>query len=58
MANSVYAEFKRMMTIYGEDSIKELMPLIVTILEALDRSLTECNGMLNIHADHFTLFFR
>lgn len=45
MANSVYTEFKRMMSMYGEDSIKELMPLIVTILEALDRSLTECNGL-------------
>lgn len=43
MANSVYAEFKRMMACYGEDSIKELMPLIVTILESLDQSLTECN---------------
>ena len=44
MANSVYAEFKRMMACYGEDSIKELMPLIVNILESLDQSLTECNG--------------
>ena len=44
MANSIYSEFKRMMTMYGEDAIKELMPLIVTILEALDHSMTECNG--------------
>ena len=44
MANSIYSEFKRMMSIYGEDAIKELMPLIVTILEALDRSLTDSNG--------------
>uniref|UniRef100_H2ZKU4 RH1 domain-containing protein n=1 Tax=Ciona savignyi TaxID=51511 RepID=H2ZKU4_CIOSA len=44
MANSVYGEFKRMMAMYGEDVIKELMPLIVTILETLDRSLSECNA--------------
>ena len=44
MANSVYSEFKRMMSIYGEEAIKELMPLIVTILEALDQSLSKCNG--------------
>ncbi|XP_078481920.1 C-Jun-amino-terminal kinase-interacting protein 4 isoform X12 [Ciona intestinalis] len=44
MANSVYGEFKRMMGTYGEEVIKELMPLIVTILETLDRSLSECNA--------------
>nr|CAB3266510.1 C-Jun-amino-terminal kinase-interacting protein 4 [Phallusia mammillata] len=43
MASSVYGEFKRMMSLYGEDVIKDLMPLIVTILETLDRSMTECN---------------
>jgi len=44
LANSVYAEFKRMMGCYGEESIKELMPLIVTILESLDQSLTKCSN--------------
>ncbi|XP_076803884.1 C-Jun-amino-terminal kinase-interacting protein 4-like isoform X2 [Clavelina lepadiformis] len=43
MANNVYSEFQRMMALYGEDVIKELMPLIVTILEALDHALTDCN---------------
>jgi len=46
LANSVYAEFKRMMGCYGEESIKELMPLIVTILESLDQSLTKCSNFL------------
>jgi len=44
MANSVYGEFQRMMSLYGEDVIKGLMPLVVTILETLDNALTECNG--------------
>merc|ERR1719376_814149 len=35
-----------MMGCYGEESIKELMPLIVTILESLDQSLTKCSNFL------------
>ena len=41
LAASVYQEFERMLKKYDEDVVKQLMPLVVGILEALDLSYTE-----------------
>ena len=46
MATSIYGEFQRMMGIHGEGVIKELMPLVVNILEALDIALSDNSGEL------------
>ncbi|KAL3879458.1 hypothetical protein ACJMK2_031756, partial [Sinanodonta woodiana] len=41
LATAIYAEFERMIKKYDEDVVKELMPLIVGILENLDQAYTE-----------------
>ncbi|GAA6071417.1 C-Jun-amino-terminal kinase-interacting protein 3 isoform X1 [Tachysurus ichikawai] len=41
LANSIYREFERLIRTYDEDSVKELMPLVVNVLENLDAVLTE-----------------
>ena len=41
LAASIYKEFERMIGKYDEDVVKELMPLVVGILENLDLSFTE-----------------
>ncbi|KFD53558.1 hypothetical protein M513_05474, partial [Trichuris suis] len=41
MASSIYKEFERMIQRFGEDSVKDLMPLVVSMLEALDLSQLE-----------------
>ncbi|KAG1670596.1 C-Jun-amino-terminal kinase-interacting protein 4 [Nymphon striatum] len=41
LAGSIYQEFERMIAKYDEDVVKELMPLIVNVLETLDISCTE-----------------
>ncbi|XP_041356753.1 C-Jun-amino-terminal kinase-interacting protein 4-like isoform X9 [Gigantopelta aegis] len=41
LANTVYQEFERMIKKYDEDVVKELMPLIVGILENLDIAYAE-----------------
>uniref|UniRef100_A0A5S6QI53 RH1 domain-containing protein n=1 Tax=Trichuris muris TaxID=70415 RepID=A0A5S6QI53_TRIMR len=41
MASSIYKEFERMIQQFGEDSVKDLMPLVVCMLEALDLSQLE-----------------
>ena len=41
LASSIYKEFERMIQKYDEDVVKELMPLIVGILEGLDHSYNE-----------------
>lgn len=41
MAGSVYAEFERMIQTYDQDVVKNLMPLIVNVLENLDLAFTE-----------------
>ena len=41
LASSVYSEFEKMIKKYDEDVVKELMPLVVGILESLDQSFTE-----------------
>ena len=46
-----------MMTSYGEDSIKALMPIIVTILESLDQSLTKCKGLCTTDCVGLKCFF-
>ncbi|XP_014668760.1 PREDICTED: C-Jun-amino-terminal kinase-interacting protein 3-like [Priapulus caudatus] len=38
LASSVYKEFERMIQKYDEDVVKELMPLVVSVLESLDLS--------------------
>ncbi|XP_037086647.1 JNK-interacting protein 3-like [Pollicipes pollicipes] len=41
LAGSVYQELERMIAKYDEDVVKNLMPLVVNILESLDFSCTE-----------------
>ena len=41
LAASVYSEFEKMIKKYDEDVVKELMPLVVGILESLDQAYTE-----------------
>ena len=41
LAGSVYQELERMIAKYDEDVVKNLMPLVVNILESLDFSYTE-----------------
>ena len=41
LAASVYQEFERMIKRYDEDVVKELMPLVVGILENLDSASQE-----------------
>ena len=41
LAASIYKEFERMIKSYDENVVKELMPLVVGILEGLDQSYQE-----------------
>ncbi|XP_065415840.1 C-Jun-amino-terminal kinase-interacting protein 3 isoform X34 [Chrysemys picta bellii] len=41
LANSIYREFERLIRCYDEEVVKELMPLVVTVLENLDSVLTD-----------------
>lgn len=41
LAGSIYQEFEKMMAKYDEDVVKDLMPLVVNVLECLDLSYTE-----------------
>ncbi|KAL8578583.1 hypothetical protein ACOMHN_015039 [Nucella lapillus] len=41
LAATVYKEFEKVITRYDEDVVKELMPLVVGILESLDGAYTE-----------------
>lgn len=41
LANSIYEEFARMITKYDEDVVKQLMPLVISVLEHLDLSFVE-----------------
>ncbi|XP_053596946.1 JNK-interacting protein 3 isoform X11 [Microplitis demolitor] len=41
LAGSIYQEFERMIARYDEDVVKELMPLLVNVLECLDIAYTE-----------------
>ena len=41
LAGSIYQEFERMIGRYDENVVKDLMPLIVNILECLDLAYTE-----------------
>uniref|UniRef100_A0AAY4C5F0 C-Jun-amino-terminal kinase-interacting protein 3 n=1 Tax=Denticeps clupeoides TaxID=299321 RepID=A0AAY4C5F0_9TELE len=41
LANSIYREFERLIRSYDEEVVKELMPLVVNVLENLDSVLTE-----------------
>ncbi|XP_046413580.1 JNK-interacting protein 3 isoform X2 [Neodiprion fabricii] len=41
LAGSIYQEFERMIARYDEDVVKELMPLLVNVLECLDLAYTE-----------------
>ena len=39
LADAVYREFERLIATYDENVVKELMPLIVGILESLDQAV-------------------
>ena len=41
LAASIYKEFERMIKKYDEDVVKELMPLVVGILESMDQAYEE-----------------
>ncbi len=41
LAASIYKEFERMIQNYDENVVKELMPLVVGILESLDQSYVD-----------------
>ncbi|XP_051570070.1 C-Jun-amino-terminal kinase-interacting protein 4-like isoform X7 [Myxocyprinus asiaticus] len=41
LANSIYLEFERLIRKYDEDVVKELMPLVVAVLENLDTVFAE-----------------
>lgn len=41
LAGTIYQEFERMISKYDEDVVKDLMPLVVNILECLDLAYTE-----------------
>lgn len=41
LADSVYKEFERVIRAYDEGAVKGLMPLIVGILEGLDRAVQD-----------------
>lgn len=41
LANGIYREFERLIRSYDEEVVKELMPLVVNVLENLDAVLTE-----------------
>ncbi|XP_016843465.1 JNK-interacting protein 3 isoform X2 [Nasonia vitripennis] len=41
LAGSIYQEFERMIARYDEDVVKELMPLLVNVLECLDIAYTQ-----------------
>lgn len=41
LAASIYREFEKMIKLYDEDVVKELMPLVVSLLEGLDQEVSE-----------------
>lgn len=41
LAGKIYQEFEKMIARYDEDVVKDLMPLLVNVLESLDISYTE-----------------
>lgn len=41
LAGNIYQEFQRMITKYDEDVVKDLMPLVVNVLESLDLAYME-----------------
>lgn len=41
MAKSVYDEFERLIQSYDDNVVKDLMPLIISILESLDRAVID-----------------
>uniref|UniRef100_A0A8C4R6U1 Mitogen-activated protein kinase 8 interacting protein 3 n=1 Tax=Eptatretus burgeri TaxID=7764 RepID=A0A8C4R6U1_EPTBU len=41
LANSIYGEFERMIQRYDEEVVRDLMPLVVNVLENLDAMFTE-----------------
>ena len=41
LAGSIYHEFEKMISKYDHDVVKDLMPLVVNVLECLDMSYTE-----------------
>lgn len=41
LAGSIYKEFEKVIKKYDEDVVKDLMPLVVGILEALDAAFAE-----------------
>ena len=45
LAGSIYEEFEHMITRYDRDVVKNLMPLIVNVLENLDFAITEAQEL-------------
>ena len=56
LAGSVYEEFEKMIARYDQDVVKNLMPLIVNVLESLDLAYTESSefeviSLMSSHPD-------
>ena len=47
LAGSIYEEFEKMISKYDPDVVKNLMPLIVNVLESLDLAFTESQAKLS-----------
>ena len=41
LASNIYSELERMIEKYDEDVVKELMPLVVNVLESLDSAVMD-----------------
>ncbi|RNA25271.1 C-Jun-amino-terminal kinase-interacting 4-like [Brachionus plicatilis] len=46
LANSIYTELEKIIKLYGKDIVKELMPIVVSVLEALDAAYHEKEELL------------
>lgn len=46
LANSIYTELEKMIKQYGKETVKELMPVVVSVLEALDAAYHEKEELL------------
>ena len=49
LAQGIYDEFQAMMEAYGQESISNLMPLVVNVLENLDSALVDNQVLSHVH---------
>lgn len=46
LASSIYTELEKIVKLYGRDTVKELMSIVVNVLEALDSAIQEKEELL------------